>query len=156
MTHAAIPSVQFDTDAAHADSRAVLHMFQVIAINLACFVVFTGVAILFGVSWWMSVLIGWIAGSVATLPVAALVILLWPVASAEAALPVERGAMIVADTQSHLDMWRRDVEDELDAAFLAAANAGHPAPGGWHADIERQADVFDQKAEGLAAIRRAA
>jgi hypothetical protein len=155
MTQAFTTSVRVDTAAvADADDTAILNLFQVIAINLVCFFALTGLAILFGVSWWISVLIGWVGASVATLPVTALIVLLWPVASHEVAAANTAAPIVPVD--AHVRMWAEDLEDELDAAFLAAARPGPKTPMGWEADIESHADALFQQAMDIAVNRKAA
>ena len=155
MTHAPSTSVHVDTAAAtDADDTAILNMFQVIAINLICFFSLTGLAILFGVSWWISVLIGWVGASVATLPLTALIVLLWPVASHEVA--ATDAAAPRAPVDNHVQIWAEDLEDELDVAFLAAARPGPKTPVGWESDIERHADALMQVAMDMAANGKAA
>lgn len=154
MTHALSTSVHVDTAAADSDDTALLNLFQVVAINLVCFLALTGVAMFFGVSWWISVLIGWIGAGVATLPVCGLIVLLWPVASHDVA--VSGTATHGAPEEAHLRLWAEDLEDELDAAILAAARADQRTPAGWESDIERHADALFRRAMDLSAGRKAA
>lgn len=156
MTYALPSPVRLDTDTAAGDGGAVFNVFQVIGINLVCFFSFTGVAMLFGVIWWGAILIGWLSASVATLPITALVILLWPVASGDIPARTTHANAADMDTQALLRMWDQDLEEEHDAALLAAANPGHPAPTGWDADIDHTAEALFQKAGSVFAGRKAA
>jgi hypothetical protein len=51
ITHALNPLVQLDGEPAAAEDRAILKMFQVLAINLCCFFALTDAAMFFGVTW---------------------------------------------------------------------------------------------------------
>jgi hypothetical protein len=73
-------------------------------------------------------MIGWVGASVARQPVAALVILLWPVASQETALHGPNAAITAPGTEARLAAWARDLEAELDAAFLAEAKRDRHVP----------------------------
>lgn len=154
MTHALSTSVHVDTAAADTDDTALLNLFQVIAINLLCFFALTSVAMFFGVTWWISVLIGWVGASVVTLPVTALVVVLWPVASQDTI--VSGPGTHDTQVEAHMQVLSEDLEDDLDAAFLAAARTDLQTEAGWESDIERHADALFQRAMDLSAGRPAA
>jgi hypothetical protein len=156
MTHALNPSLRLDVEPAEAEDSAMLNIFQVLAINLCCFLALTGAAIFFGVTWWVAILIGWVGASVATLPVAALVILLWPVASHEAAHPAPGDDMTASATQAHLAMWARDLEEECDAALRAEAHRDRTIPEPGAKDTTCRTAGFFTMAQTLSTERRAA
>jgi hypothetical protein len=156
MTHATAPSLRFDVEPAEAEDCAMLNMFHVLAINLCCFLALTGAAIFFGVTWWVAILIGWVGASVATLPVAALLILLWPVASHEAAHPAPGDDMTDAATQAHLAMWARDLEEECDVALRAEAHRDRAVPEPDAKDAACGTAGFCTMARTLSTERRAA
>lgn len=152
MTHAVSCAVRRDAEPAHADDHAILNMFQVMAINLLCFLAMTVTALLLGISWWLAVLVGWVGSSVATLPVTALVILLWPVASEVRPSHADEDCAAEVDATAHMAMWHRDLEEEFDAAFASTAQLEVDVS----AAQDRKANGCVARARDLSAERRAA
>jgi hypothetical protein len=123
MTHAVPYPVRRDAEPAATDDQASLNMFHVMAINLFCFLAMTVAAVLLGITWWVAVLLGWAGSRVATLPVTALVVLLWPVASEEPASRAAEARVADIDETPHVAMWHRDLAEDADAARVAATPA---------------------------------
>ena len=155
MAHFATNSFHLDTEAAGDGDRAVLNVFQVLAINVVCSVTLVSVAIMFDLGWWMVALVGWLGGSVATLVVAVAIVVLWPVESQTVALRAVHTVVAVTETQAEMDLWRRDRAAEFAALPWPAPEIRGTAPQ-WDAEAERLADAMFEAAARAADDRNAA